>query len=320
MVFESHPGKRWRRDGEPPAVETPEALRCADPLCNVRIDLGGHSDRCKSTVRDEPCNEGEQVAVHPLAQRVEKESLRESPVGRAVGSVRQAIDRWKALWVIPVLGLIAVTRLLPSGGSPASQGLGVAAAVAAVAITIGWPVEHRRRQYSRSGIADIDAMSGLAFERRLAHLYRDLGYHVIETPPSGDHGADLVIWRSGCPRTCVQAKCYTGKVGRDAVAAVVSSMPHYGATRAAVVTNSGFTRSAVQTAGEWGVELVDRNTLVAHLARVSAVPSPTGYRLLATQFGYGLLFLLVIGTGFVALALMAAKSAVATSSSRSRWR
>lgn len=321
MVFEPHPGQRWWEEREPSTVETPEGLRCADPVCHIRIDLEGHSDRCKFTVRDGPRNDGTApVALSPEARRADEGPFRGRSARTAIGAVRQAVDRWKALWVIPVLGLIAITRLLPSGGSAASRGLGAAAAVAAIAIVIGWPVEQRRRKYSRSGITDIDDMSGLAFERRLARLYRDLGYHVIETPPSGDHGADLVVWRSGGPRTCVQAKCYAGKVGRDAVAAVVSSMPHYGATRAAVVTNSGFTRGAMQTAGEWGVELVDRSTLVAHLAKVSSAPSPTGYRLLAMQFGYGLLALLVVGTGFVALALMAAMSAAAASSARSRRR
>src|SRR5690554_670513 len=54
-------------------------------------------------------------------------------------------------------------------------------------------IHTRQKTYRDSGIDKIDKMKGIDFEKTLAVLFRDLGYRVIETPASGDFGADLII-------------------------------------------------------------------------------------------------------------------------------
>ncbi len=65
---------------------------------------------------------------------------------------------------------------------------------------------------SKSGIDQIDAMTGREFEIYLSVLFRNLGYKVKLTKASGDYGADLILKKSGLS-IVVQAKRYKKKWG-----------------------------------------------------------------------------------------------------------
>ncbi len=125
-------------------------------------------------------------------------------------------------------------------------------------------------------IVDIDKMDGVSFERRLALLFKTLGYKVTTTAVTGDFGADLVITRSGEPKTIVQAKRSARSVGVSAVQEAYTAMSHYQAERAMVVTNNIFTRQAVQLASESGVVLCDRGWL---LQNITLAEEPSSNRL-----------------------------------------
>src|SRR4051812_21394250 len=56
---------------------------------------------------------------------------------------------------------------------------------------------YETRRLARSGIAEIDQMSGADFERRLVILFRALGYHVTHVGAVGDFGGDLVLSKNG---------------------------------------------------------------------------------------------------------------------------
>lgn len=120
---------------------------------------------------------------------------------------------------------------------------------------------YRERQLARAGIADIDRMEGITFERYLVGLFRRLGYAVELTPARGDYGADLILSKDGL-RTAVQAKRYAKNVGVKAVQEVVTAQKMYKCTQAMVVTNSGYTQQARQLARANGVILWDRQYLV----------------------------------------------------------
>lgn len=184
------------------------------------------------------------------------------------------------------------------------------------AILVGIPVERHRRKWERAGIDRYDVLGGHAFEHRVAEVFRSFGWHVHVTPGSGDFGADLVMTRER-ERVCVQAKRYSGRVGRAAVAEAVSSLPHYGGTRAMVVTNSSFTPAARLTASKWNVELVDRSRLVSMLSAISARPDPVGGRLLWRQFVMGSFVLLLVAGGFLVALLWAGVAASAGGGRRS---
>ena len=90
------------------------------------------------------------------------------------------------------------------------------ALVAAVgtAKLVSWLLE--RQRLKKAGIAEVDRMDGLTFERSLVSFFRRLGYRVEHTGRQGDYGADLVVAKGG-RRTVVQAKCWKKKVGVRAV-------------------------------------------------------------------------------------------------------
>lgn len=123
----------------------------------------------------------------------------------------------------------------------------------------------------RSGIADIDRMSGGRFEERLQLFFNDRGWHVQLTPASGDFGADLVGTDETGQRVVIQAKRYQDPVGVHAIQEVLGGKAHYGATRALVITNSTFTANARTLAQGAQVELWDRERLIQELASITSV-------------------------------------------------
>ena len=127
---------------------------------------------------------------------------------------------------------------------------------------IAWLIGERR--LARSGIGEIDAMDGITFERRLAHLFTSLGYRVEQTRARGDYGADLVVEKTG-ERSVVQAKRWTKNVGVKAIQEAVAAKPMYRCDRAIVVTNRYYTQQAKRLAKANGVTLWDRDQLVAAL-------------------------------------------------------
>jgi len=121
---------------------------------------------------------------------------------------------------------------------------------------------HKKKQRLRaSGIEEIDKMNGYLFEDYLKELFQQLGYQVKATPSAGDYGADLVLIK-GNSKIVVQAKRYTQKVGLKAVQEIYSSIHHYQANEAWVVTNSFYTAQAQKLAKSNGVKLLDRENLI----------------------------------------------------------
>ncbi|MGI4787354.1 MAG: restriction endonuclease [Janthinobacterium lividum] len=125
----------------------------------------------------------------------------------------------------------------------------------------------RKKRLAASGIADIDTMDGKAFEQYLEVLFSKLGYKVERTRYVGDYGADLITRKDGV-KTVIQAKRYTKAVGIKAVQEAVAAKGMYDCTEAMVVTNSTYTRAAVELARANRVALWDRNRLVETLLRV----------------------------------------------------
>lgn len=104
---------------------------------------------------------------------------------------------------------------------------------------------------------NLNALSGLEFEDFLERVFIVLGYpEVVKTKASGDQGVDLVIG-DGKSRIAVQAKLFQGTVGNDSVQQAFAGMVHYQCNRCVVITNSIFTRSAIELAGSTGCKLVD---------------------------------------------------------------
>lgn len=116
-----------------------------------------------------------------------------------------------------------------------------------------------------TSIVDIDLMSGVEFEQFLCNYFNTHGYECSTTKTSGDQGIDLVAKRDGYI-LAIQAKCYTGTVGNHAIMEAVAGKKYYNANQAMVITNSTFTKSAIELAQVNNVILWDRQVLIEKLA------------------------------------------------------
>lgn len=131
----------------------------------------------------------------------------------------------------------------------------------AILIVVGYMNATMRKKINRSGILEVDKMTGIQFEKFLMLRYRSMGYIVKETPVSGDFGADLVLHKNS-RKIVVQTKRYSKTVGLKAVQEVSSAKPHYKADEAWVVTNNYFTVAAKQLAATNNVKLINRDHLI----------------------------------------------------------
>lgn len=110
----------------------------------------------------------------------------------------------------------------------------------------------------------VDAMNGYDFEKFLAEIFQTAGYDVEGTKLSGDQGADLFVTRFG-KKIVIQAKNYSGSVGNTAVQEAISAKSFYACDEAMVVTNSYFTKSAIELANAASVRLIGRPDLQKYL-------------------------------------------------------
>ena len=109
--------------------------------------------------------------------------------------------------------------------------------------------------------AQVDNMNGHDFEYFCADLLRYDGFINIQvTRGSGDQGVDIIAWKDG-QKYAIQCKRYNKNIGNAAVQQVNTGRTIYGCSKAIVLTNSHFTRSAIRAANAVGVMLWNRNKL-----------------------------------------------------------
>ena len=124
-----------------------------------------------------------------------------------------------------------------------------------------------KNRLSKSGINEIDHMDGITFEKYLEALFEKLGYRVERTQYVGDYGADLITSKDGI-KTVIQAKRYKQKVGIKAVQEAVAAKGKYGCSEAMAVTNSYYTKAAIELARVNRVKLWNRDQLVKALLSI----------------------------------------------------
>lgn len=119
----------------------------------------------------------------------------------------------------------------------------------------------RYQKLKKSGILNVDEMTGKEFEEYLRVLFLERGYQVQLTKTTGDYGADLVL-SSKNRKIIVQAKRHKKNVGIKAVQEISAAKKHYQADECWVVTNSHYTEPAKNLAKSNQVRLVDRTLLM----------------------------------------------------------
>lgn len=112
---------------------------------------------------------------------------------------------------------------------------------------------------------------GLAFEYYCAELLKDNGFEKVRvTSGSGDQGVDITAKKDGI-KYAIQCKYYSSKVGNTPVQEVYAGKVYYGCDKAIVMTNSMFTKSAIDLAKATDVILWDGNVIdkLKHSSSVS---------------------------------------------------
>lgn len=115
-------------------------------------------------------------------------------------------------------------------------------------------------------IASIDGMDGRSFEYWCADLLKYNGFtNVKVTPGSGDQGVDIIALKDG-EKYAIQCKRYSKDLSNKSVQEVNTGRTIYGCSKAAVMTNQGFTSGAVQAARAVDVQLWDRHVIIRMLS------------------------------------------------------
>lgn len=119
--------------------------------------------------------------------------------------------------------------------------------------------KQRLKRIARSAIA-VDAMAWNEFEYFVANWLRDQGYTDVRLSEHYDLGVDIVAKKDGVTWG-VQVKHYHGLVGINAVRQVVVALKKYKCDRAMVVTNSVFSRPAIELAKSQDCMLIEGSKL-----------------------------------------------------------
>ena len=121
-----------------------------------------------------------------------------------------------------------------------------------------------KKQYKKKlrklSLAGIDRLSGLDFEYYLFYLFKRHGIRTRITPYSHDFGADLILKYRG-KKVVIQAKRWNENVGIKAVQETLGAMSYYKAKYGVVITNSFYTKSAIELANASDIVLINRNDL-----------------------------------------------------------
>jgi restriction system protein len=116
------------------------------------------------------------------------------------------------------------------------------------------PVFYSERQANRSALrrrfgivrtlAEMLALGPGEFEAWTGMLFQLLGYRVLDTQLTADHGIDLVVSNAQVRRGLVQCKRYRGTVGEHTVRDLYGTMMHENAGFAWLVTTGAISRQA----------------------------------------------------------------------------
>lgn len=98
------------------------------------------------------------------------------------------------------------------------------------------------------------------YEHFCAEILRQAGWDATVTPYGSDQGADVIAIMNG-KRVLLQCKRYSGNVGNKAVQEAIAACHYYLCDAGAVVSNSGYTRSARQLAATASIALLHHDAL-----------------------------------------------------------
>ncbi len=109
---------------------------------------------------------------------------------------------------------------------------------------------------------DTHPIRWLSFEEEVRLLAEAFGYSAVRTPPTGDHGVDVIAEKNG-RRVAIQVKLLrSGKVGNGPILALLGGMRIYQASEALLITTGSLTKRRAEACQKGGVVYYDRNRLL----------------------------------------------------------
>jgi len=112
----------------------------------------------------------------------------------------------------------------------------------------------------------IDSLNGYEFEKFISNVFFAFGYNATVTKKGADRGVDVIATRF-TQKVAVQTKMYYNhNVSNSAIQQIYTAKEYFNANIAVVVTNSYFTKSAIELAEKLSVVLIDRTTLTSVLS------------------------------------------------------
>lgn len=124
---------------------------------------------------------------------------------------------------------------------------------------IKWKVKNKNkhREYGMHEYNKEVCVSGEDYEKYVASQLRKQGYHSVKiTKASGDHGADIIAYAPDGVKCAIQCKYYSKPVGNKAIQEALAGAVFYECNRAIVITNTTFTKQAIEEAKKIGVKLI----------------------------------------------------------------
>lgn len=98
-------------------------------------------------------------------------------------------------------------------------------------------------------------MNGFEFEEFCALKLREKGWKVNKTRNGADQGVDLII-EKGKRKIAVQCKKYKHPIGNKAIQEVKAGISHYDLIEGVVLSNTTYTRSAIELANTNNIKLL----------------------------------------------------------------
>lgn len=132
-----------------------------------------------------------------------------------------------------------------------------------------WIRRSRVNHFGARYYSDSPGMDGHNYEYYCAELLRRKGFSKVSvTRGSGDQGIDIIAYANK-KKFGIQCKFYSKPVGNSAVQEAYTGAKFYGCNVAAVMTNNGFTESAMELAAATGVLLWGNSTITYPVHKVS---------------------------------------------------
>lgn len=165
------------------------------------------------------------------------------------------------LWALLAVAGAIVMAL---GGGVTWTVIGIAAIAVSIVMVVSKPAakkEEAPRGYTITSVTNVDRMEGHEFEYFCAELLEKCGFeHVTVTQGSGDQGVDVLAFKEDI-KYAIQCKNYSTPLGNKPVQEVYAGKTFYHCHVGVVMTNSTFTKGAIELAESVGVILWDKSRL-----------------------------------------------------------